>query len=536
MFFTLAVSASTADACAALTERALVSDPRIMPIPGPAEVAWRSPDGRAAILRWGASAVIATADSSSPAIASNSHTIWADHEISGGPHSPIYARTSLTRVDPVYVAETRGTVVLSDRAMWAAAVADRIGEHDPDHVCALLNSGFPLGTATPFKGVSALPPAASAHLLAGKLTVARGDLNSSGLSHAATAADVASALVAAVAPLASADEPVELSLTGGKDSRLIVAALVAAGIPVRAKTHGFPEHPDVAVAAEVARRLGIEHRILTPTEPSKQTDVPARLRAAVLVADGMLSAFENVGRTDPPGPPPLTAGGHGGELLRGGYAEVAAGRRAARLRAAEVLRRLTTKHAGLLRRGPAAAYMASLTPWTGTALTRGPLAMLDDFYLVNRAGRWSAAARQAYLIRERLAQPLFDDGVVRAARAIPLGLRVEGVLTRSVLTELSPVLADVPFAGKPPKGSVPATFDWRRQYGSEIAGFFRDYILDLGAAGGLFDVVSRSAAEKLLAPPQADRGTVWALATLSCLLSGDYRNAREPSTLLNASA
>jgi hypothetical protein len=556
MYFTLAVSASTADECAALTERARVTDPRIMPVPGPAEVAWRSPDGRAAILRWGrVSADSAAADPSppaavspvssspvssspardSPALASYGGTIWTDIEISGGARPPVYAKTSITRVDPVYVAEIPGAVVLSDRAMWAAAVADRMGEHDPEHACALLNTGFPLGTATPFKGVSALPPAASAHLLSGQLTVVRGDLNSSGLSREATAADVASALVAAVAPLAEAGEPVELSLTGGKDSRLIVAALVAAGVPVRVKTHGFPAHPDVTVAAEVARRLGIEHRVLTPTEPSQQTDVAARLRAAVLVADGMLSAFENVGRPDPSAAPALTAGGHGGELLRGGYAEVAAGRRAARLRAAEVLRRLTTKHAGLLRRGTAAAYLAGLAPWTGTALSRGPLAMLDDFYLVNRAGRWSAAARQAYLIRERLVQPLFDEQVVRAARAIPLGLRTDGTLSRTVLTELSPVLADVPYAGKPAKGSLPVAFDWRRQYGEEIAAFFRDYILDLGAAGGLFDVVSRSAAEKLLTPPQSDRATVWVLATLSCLLSGDYRNAREPSPVLSVS-
>jgi hypothetical protein len=200
-----------------------------------------------------------------------------------------------------------------------------------------------------------------------------------------------------------------------------------------------------------------------------------------------------------------------------------------------VLRRLTTRHVGLLRRGPAARYVASLTPWTGTALSRGPLPMLADFYLVNRAGRWSAAARQAYLIRERLAQPLFDEGVVRAARAIPLGLRVEGAASRAVLSELSPVLADLPFAGKPAKGSVPATFDWRREYGEEIAAFFRDYILDLGASGGLFDVVSRRAAEKLLTPPHSDHATVWALATLSCLLSADYRNAREPVALLSVS-
>jgi hypothetical protein len=181
------------------------------------------------------------------------------------------------------------------------------------------------------------------------------------------------------------------------------------------------------------------------------------------------------------------------------------------------------------------SYLASLGSWT-PALTRHPLQALDDFYLVNRAGRWSAAARQAYLLRERLVQPLFDDRVILAARAVPLADRVSGALSAAVLAELSPALADVPLAGKPPtpKGQPPAgaamgaahySFDWRRQYGETIASFLRGYILDLGPTGGLFDVVSRPAAERLLAA-QADRTSVWALATLACLLSGDYRHAR----------
>src|SRR6202030_4817466 len=73
------------------------------------------------------------------------------------------------------------------------------------------------------------------------------------------AREVAEGLVAAVAPLRDAGSPVELSLTGGKDSRLIAAALVKAGVPVVARTHGFADHPAVVVAAEIARLLGIEH-------------------------------------------------------------------------------------------------------------------------------------------------------------------------------------------------------------------------------------------------------------------------------------
>ena len=181
----------------------------------------------------------------------------------------------------------------------------------------------------------------------------------------------------------------------------------------------------------------------------------ARLRSTVLVSDGMLSAFENVGRPDPQvTAEPVQTGGHGGELLRGGYAPAAWSERRFRgparawsaARGTELFRRMTTRRLGLLRPAAASAYLASLAPFAA-ALPRGPLRALDDFYLVNRAGRWSAAARQAYLLREPLVQPFFGDRVVRAARAVPLPDRITDRLHRGVLAALCPELLDLPLAG-----------------------------------------------------------------------------------------
>ena len=102
--------------------------------------------------------------------------------------------------------------------------------------------------------------------------------------------------------------PAELSLTGGKDSRLVAAALAAARVPFRARTHGFAGHPDVVVAGLIAAKLGVEHTVTRPRPPGApdEADVLGRLRAAVLVSDGMLSAFENLGSGSPD---PQAAGG-----------------------------------------------------------------------------------------------------------------------------------------------------------------------------------------------------------------------------------
>jgi hypothetical protein len=115
-------------------------------------------------------------------------------------------------------------------------------------------------------------------------------------------------------------------------------------------------------------------------------------------------------------------------------------------------------------------------------------------------------------------------------------------LHRDVLGVLCPELLSLPLAGTPwhgeprtvatvltaPPGAAAA--DWRRDYGDAMAGFLRGYVLDHGESSLVFGVVRRSAAERLLRAPQADRYGAWALATLTALLSGDWLNAREPAS------
>jgi Asparagine synthase len=573
MYFTLAVSAATRQACAALVSAAASTDPRVMPIPGPPVAAWQADDERAAVLYWpGGPTPLASGGrppQTSPAGGthlpgppldpparawpgetmdprSHAGTIWADRGM-------LHARTWVARVDPVYVAEAPGAVVVSDRASWAAAVTGRLTEPDPAMIGAFLSMGYPVGAATPFRGVRALGGLQTLTVTGGRLvaTAAR-DQDARPARGAGQPGAVAAALVDEVRPLSELSAPVELSLTGGKDSRLIAAALTAADVPFKARTHGFADHPDVVVAAMVARRLGIDHVVTEPRPPGNaekpdEAELLARLRSAVLVSDGMLSAFENVGRPDPHlTTEPVQTGGHGGELLRGGYAQAAwrdrkPPRAWSEAGGVELFRRLTTRRLGLLRPAEAGEYLASLSPYA-LALARGPLRALDDFYLANRAGRWSAAARQGYLLRWLLVQPFFGDGVIRAARAVPLPDRITDRLHREVLAALCPDLLDLPLAGSGWKSgprtplSAPAAGpgsaaapDWRRAYGDDMARLLRDCTLDLGGTSRMFDILRRQAVERVLRPPQGDPHAVWALATLAVFLSGDWLNARGPA-------
>ena len=74
---------------------------------------------------------------------------------------------------------------------------------------------------------------------------------------------------------------------------------------------------------------------------------------------------------------------------------------------------------------------------------------------------------------------------------------------------------------------MPLSRSRRRAYGDQMARLLRDYTLDQGATGGMFDLVRRTAAERALRPPQPDSQAAWALATLATLLSRDWLNARD---------
>ncbi len=189
MYFTLAVSAATREACATLTGAAERTDPRVMPIPGPARVAWRAPGGHAAVLHWG------DAPGSG---ASHAGTIWVEGAI-------VHARTNLTRVDPVYLAEVAGAVVVSDRACWAAAVTGRMDDPDPVMIGAFLSLGYPVGAATPFRGVHALGGDQVLRLADGRLTGGRAVVarTRGEDERPAGAEQVAAALIEAVRPWAT---------------------------------------------------------------------------------------------------------------------------------------------------------------------------------------------------------------------------------------------------------------------------------------------------------------------------------------------
>jgi hypothetical protein len=362
---------------------------------------------------------------------------------------------------------------------------------------------------------------------------------------------VAEALVASVAPLRTIDHPVRLGLTGGRDSRLLAALLTSAGVPVTTYTAGLPADPDVVVAQEVAARLGVDHKVSPPRgakveDEAVTVDVRSRLREAVVLGEGMLSAYDRVGRIDDSyNANTVPFGGNGGEILRAYYAgsvdnpdDPAAVVRYLRGRLYPVSKRMTAT--------ARAAYEADTEPWMAAAAAVGA-GSLEDFYVRQRTGRWTGAARSSASIGSLARRPFLDHLVVDAVRRVPLVERTSERLNADLLDALAPSLKDVRFAGrrwkfdKAPPTDPAARAEWESRapvqgaHGEE-AGFNwrtdlpevrQELVAIIDAAPSAFwKLAHHKRVSEFLTPldgrSRADTVKLWHLATVADVLAHDF--------------
>jgi len=472
--------------------------------------------------------------------------VWSLFGASG---DGVTALTCASGAEVVFYAETSDLVVVGSRALLVHLIADPAGpEADLTGLSGVLNSGYCVTTRTAFVGVRALSPGERVRCDAsGALSVAAYDAESA----AASATDVADALVASVAPLKTIDHPVRLGLTGGRDSRLLLALLTSAGVPVTTYTSGQADDPDVVVASEVAARLGIDHKVTPPRgakveDETVTVDVRSRLREAVVLGEGMLSAYDRVGRIDDSyNSHIIPFSGSGGEILRAYYAgslkdldDSAAVVRSMRGRLFSTTKRMTSE--------ARAAYEADTAAWMAAAASLGAGA-LEDFYVRQRAGRWTGAARSSASIGSLARRPYLDHLVVDAVRRVPLRERTSERLIADLLDVLAPSLSDVRFAGRRWKFDEIAPTDpaaraeWKSRapvQGAHGDGAGLNWRTDLpevrhelaaiitAAPPTFWELAHRKRVTEFLTPldgrSRADTVAMWHLATIADALANDF--------------
>ncbi len=378
-----------------------------------------------------------------------------------GRGAPLEAATDVCGLFHVYVTAGVGFAACSSSCLALGALQD--GGLDLESLAAYGRLGFYLGARTPVSGVRRLLPGEACVLTAGVLRVAawaNAAPRDPVFSTFAEAVDAgAGALRAAVGSLAAAHPRIGISLSGGLDSRLVLAALPPQRrAALQVLCIDAPGRADAPLVRQLAALCGFAPTVVdTSAFPRQRTIAFARgaARRRDYCANPLTTAVLDWAESALPGIPRLH--GQNGEFARGFYYGDQLGLGGVtpeRVTALMQSRRFSGQHVAPPVLAPAygepiaEALRNEIHAWlTATGLSW--LDALDEFYLCQRMAGWVGIELSRTSMRRIDLSPFFDPRFLAFARcAAPRDKRGSRLLA-AVIEAIDPGLAALPLEGRP---------------------------------------------------------------------------------------
>lgn len=477
--------------------------------------------------------------------------------------------TDFARSNSLFYAESPGARFLGSRALLVHLLAGTHSSDRPevridlDSISDMVAAGYFFGDHTPYAGVTALEGNQLIRLTPWR-TELRVPKNLEPVIDASSWSilidNVAEALVGAFDPIPGPS--MRIALTGGRDSRLLVAAAVnREDLALTTSTAGMPDDPDVVIASQIADLIGVEHVVQAPSGVRSSGEIMAeeavdRITRVLDVLDGMTSAWDDIEDYGPFVPTPILSG-VGGEVVRGGLA----------LHGVPTLDSVTATNALMTvvqgTRFLTDAVIEERAEMFSTLLDlarHDPYQAVDDLYFIHRNGRWIASRRNGARFRRRMYDPMLDNRFMRMVRQIPARQRWEERLTYELISVLAPQLADLPIEGAPWRFDLansqsedttfarrvltrsPSTmaFSWKTLKAPEARRMLTDLVME-GVEGSLAPIVDETRTRAYLeASALPSPAHIWHLATATILMRGQWfrtsRPARQETVRLTSAA
>ena len=475
----------------------------------------------------------------------------------GATTDSLIVQTNMHRSEAMYYTETHQAVFFSNSAAALNLIKNK-GEvtYSALGVAGALIHGLPVTETTLFSGLRLVPAGTRIESRDGHdlHVIDRFPLDAPRDTSVEEVADaIAEGLVSYAQTLARGAKSVNAAVTGGKDSRLVVSTLAAAGIDFETYTNGLPESGEVKVGSEVAAALGVKQNIRVPKTDrirgrefiTAQPEVQAwqTLRST----GGLGNAFTSF--PDPSRPHMLVSdsmnfGGQGGEIIRGGWARNLPLTDLGRDEALHRLRTTWLNNADLLKPLALEAVLEDLQQVFDRVSER-PIRGSFEVYLKNRTGRWLATMRHGESVVNSHTTLLINNHMVWTMLQAPDDVLIGEKLEHSVMSRLVPNIVDIPFfrdrwafeknapnefyspetwASREPYTAYDkprANFNWRKAYSDSLIKFFKTYLLD-NSSSLLFDVVDRHSVESMLNGVRYRPTTAWALFSTQYALNGEW--------------
>jgi asparagine synthase (glutamine-hydrolysing) len=330
-------------------------------------------------------------------------------------------------------------------------------EFDPLGLFQQMMIGHRLLDTTAFKNIKLVPPGAKAVLARGEYRLDWKNVESSRLCEDPTK-EGKNAIVAAVDRCLTADPNCAIELSGGLDSRMILAAIPKELRSGRtAYTIGYPDSPDIATARVLATSSTMDHQIIDLSQYNgESTDaVWQRARRVAHRDDFATNIFDRlvIDCVDDNLLGQARIGGVNGELARGFYY---AGFPTKKPLTKDIVKRLLSWRLTTNDAAPSELFDATIVSncrlalfnAVEEALEQGDFASLgnrlDHFYLRQRMRHWAGSAITRAQSNRSIFVPFFHSDYTSWAMGLPVPGKKDSISFCRVLEFVDPNLASIP--------------------------------------------------------------------------------------------
>jgi hypothetical protein len=355
----------------------------------------------------------------------------------------------------VYRATVGEQTVLGNDPQLVAAVGRHLGASlGRSESAAAINSvlGHLSACRTGFDGVEALPLGHGVDFVGGAARVARRVRDPWTVPEGRLDEDLVDAvdadLTSFMARIMHSASPIRSELTGGKDSRLVLALVDGLGLAHRADfvSYGPDDHPDVVIARHLCQRLGLSWR-RREWPPHVDADVASVVRNARMTGGqlgvGHVHAFDDDGG--------ITLSGMMGETMMTNFPNRRAG---SMTQTVDSMRRAWESKGRFLRPEVRRAAVEAMVADVMTLEDRGcpPASTVDAWYIESRIRRWLGARPTRW---QGCVFPLYSPAATEAAFVSGRESRCRGDLLMALLDRRPARFPDIELmkAGTPPIGT-----------------------------------------------------------------------------------